>query len=119
MSYITATNLCRNYRRRIKSSKYSFSDLLFPVFEQVSAVHDLNFSIAKGDMVGLIGLNGAGKSTTMKLLTGVLVPTSGSLTVNGFEPHKNRMQHNKSMGALFGQRSQLWWDCLLYTSRCV
>ena len=110
MSYITATNLCRNYRRRVKRSRYSLVDLLVPTYEQIFAVHDLNFSIGKGEMAGLIGLNGAGKSTTMKLLTGVLVPTSGSLTVGGDEPHKNRMKHNKKMGAVFGQRSQLWWD---------
>lgn len=74
------------------------------------AVQDISFSIEKGEMVGYIGPNGAGKSTTIKMLTGILVPTSGSIRVNGIIPYENRKQNAKNIGVVFGQRTQLWWD---------
>lgn len=75
-----------------------------------NAVSDVSFSIAKGEMVGYIGSNGAGKSTTIKMMTGILVPTSGTCMVNGIEPYKNRTQNANQVGVVFGQRTQLWWD---------
>lgn len=74
------------------------------------AVKDISFSIGEGEMVGYIGPNGAGKSTTIKMLTGILVPSSGSVTVNGIIPYENRKENAKNIGVVFGQRTQLWWD---------
>ncbi|MFA9377919.1 MAG: ATP-binding cassette domain-containing protein [Lachnotalea sp.] len=74
------------------------------------AVTDVSFHIDKGEMVGYIGSNGAGKSTTIKMMTGILVPTQGECLVNGIEPYKNRTQNAKQIGVVFGQRTQLWWD---------
>ncbi len=74
------------------------------------AVKDISFSIEKGEMVGYIGPNGAGKSTTIKMLTGILVPSSGKVQVNGIVPYENRQENAKNIGVVFGQRTQLWWD---------
>ena len=74
------------------------------------AVDDVSFSIQEGEIVGYIGSNGAGKSTTIKMLTGILVPTEGTCHVRGIEPYKNRMENAKNIGVVFGQRTQLWWD---------
>lgn len=78
--------------------------------ELKKAVDKISFSIAEGEMVGYIGANGAGKSTTIKMMTGILVPTSGSCTVNGIVPYENRQENAKQIGVVFGQRTQLWWD---------
>lgn len=75
-----------------------------------TAVDDISFKIKKGEIVGYIGSNGAGKSTTIKMMSGILVPTSGSCLVNGMEPYKDRKQNAKNIGVVFGQRTQLWWD---------
>ncbi|MDE0803542.1 MAG: ATP-binding cassette domain-containing protein [Acidimicrobiales bacterium] len=76
----------------------------------LEAVHDISFAIEAGDFVGYAGPNGAGKSTTVKMLTGVLVPTSGTATVCGLVPWKDRRRLNQRTGVVFGQRTQLWWD---------
>jgi ABC-2 type transport system ATP-binding protein len=75
-----------------------------------TAVEDVSFSIEAGEMVGYIGPNGAGKSTTIKMLTGILVPTSGEVRVGGLIPYKERQKNARQIGVVFGQRSQLWWD---------
>jgi ABC-2 type transport system ATP-binding protein len=82
----------------------------------VRAVDDLTFSVERGSVVGYIGPNGAGKSTTVKMLTGILVPTSGRIRVGGLEPSRQRIQLAKRIGAMFGQRIQLWWDLPLIES---
>lgn len=74
------------------------------------AVCDVSFAIRRGEMVGYIGSNGAGKSTTIKMMTGILVPTAGTCVVNGIEPYRNRTQNARQVGVVFGQRTQLWWD---------
>lgn len=74
------------------------------------AVQNISFRIAPGEFVGYIGPNGAGKSTTIKMLTGILHPSSGSVRVNGMNPHQQRRQVVRRLGVVFGQRSQLWWD---------
>lgn len=74
------------------------------------AVDGIDFKIDKGDMVGYIGLNGAGKSTTIKILTGLMVPTSGKCVVNGMVPYESRKEYTKDIGVVFGNRTQLWWD---------
>ena len=83
---------------------------------EVSAVKDVSFSINRGEMVGYIGPNGAGKSTTIKMLTGILVPSSGEATVAGFTPWQSRKQLAQEIGVVFGQRTQLWWDLALSDS---
>lgn len=74
------------------------------------AVDDVNFALERGELVGYIGANGAGKSTTIKMLTGVLVPTSGKVNVMEFTPHRDRAEYTRRIGVVFGQRTQLWWD---------
>lgn len=74
------------------------------------AVSDVSFHIGKGEIAGYIGSNGAGKSTTIKMMTGILVPTSGTVVVNGIEPYKKREDNARQIGVVFGQRTQLWWD---------
>ena len=80
------------------------------------AVDDVSFSIAKGEVIGYIGANGAGKSTTIKMLTGILTPTSGEVTVDGVIPYKDRIVNARNIGVVFGQRTQLWWDLPLIES---
>lgn len=76
----------------------------------------VNLQVGAGEVVGYIGANGAGKSTTIKMLTGILEPTSGTLRVNGFDPHRQREQFVRTIGVVFGQRSQLWWDIAVQES---
>ncbi len=83
---------------------------------EVRAVDDLTFSIERGSVVGYIGPNGAGKSTTVKMLTGILVPSAGRISVGGLEPSKQRIQLARRIGTMFGQRVQLWWDLPLIES---
>lgn len=80
------------------------------------AVEEVSFSIERGEMIGYIGPNGAGKSTTIKMLTGILVPTSGHATVAGLVPWDRRKQLAQKIGVVFGQRTQLWWDLALIES---
>jgi ABC-2 type transport system ATP-binding protein len=82
----------------------------------VHAVADLSFEVQPGEIVGLIGSNGAGKSTTIKMLTGILHPTSGHALVDGLVPHRDRRALARRIGVVFGQRSQLWWDLPLVES---
>ncbi|MDJ1638842.1 ABC transporter ATP-binding protein [Streptomyces pakalii] len=80
------------------------------------AVDGVNFTVQQGEMVGYLGPNGAGKSTTIKMLTGILVPTSGTVTVAGVTPWRDRSRNARRIGVVFGQRSQLWWDLPLRDS---
>ncbi|WHX48932.1 ABC transporter ATP-binding protein [Paenibacillus woosongensis] len=90
--------------------KGAFADLFKRQYQEVVAVKDITFAIPQGEICGYIGENGAGKSTTIKMLTGILVPTSGSLTVGGYVPYEERERFVQNIGVVFGQRSQLWWD---------
>lgn len=80
------------------------------------AVDDMNFQINDGEVVGYIGSNGAGKSTTIKMMTGILTPTSGSIEVDGVIPYEERTRNAMNIGVVFGQRTQLWWDLPLSES---
>jgi len=80
------------------------------------AVDNISFTINEGEMVGYIGANGAGKSTTIKMLTGILTPTSGEVRIDGIIPYQNRVENAKKIGVVFGQRTQLWWDLPLSES---
>jgi ABC-2 type transport system ATP-binding protein len=82
----------------------------------VRAVDGISFTVAEGECVGYIGANGAGKSTTIKMLTGILVPTSGRVRVCGLDPVRQRRELARRIGVVFGQRSQLWWDLPLAES---
>ncbi|WP_018752511.1 ABC transporter ATP-binding protein [Paenibacillus sanguinis] len=90
--------------------KGAFLDLFKREYNEVAAVKDISFQIPQGEICGYIGENGAGKSTTIKMLTGILVPTSGHLSVGGFVPYAEREKFVQHIGVVFGQRSQLWWD---------
>lgn len=94
----------------------AFRDLFQRNYRTIRAVDQINLSIDSGEMVGYIGENGAGKSTTIKMLTGILQPTAGKLRVNGFDPHKEREKFVRTIGVVFGQRSQLWWDIAVQES---
>jgi len=84
--------------------------LVAPQMEKVTAVSQVNFSLEPGEMVGYLGPNGAGKSTTIKILTGLLVPSGGEVEASGFVPWKQRQAYVAHIGAVFGQRTTLWWD---------
>jgi ABC-2 type transport system ATP-binding protein len=90
--------------------------LFAPEYEEKAAVESVSFSVEPGEVVGYIGPNGAGKSTTIKMLTGILVPTSGTLRVAGLVPHEQRVANAENIGVVFGQRSQLYWDLPLRES---
>ncbi len=85
-------------------------------FTTVSAVQGVSFHVRRGELVGYLGPNGAGKSTTIKILTGILVPTGGDVRVNGRVPWKDRVEHARRIGVVFGQRTGLWWDLPLIES---
>lgn len=87
-----------------------FKNLIKPKYKEFTAVNHINFEIQEGELVGYIGENGAGKSTTIKMLTGLLTPTSGEVVVDNLVPNKDRIENNKKIGAVFGQKTQLWWD---------
>ncbi|HCS74450.1 MAG TPA: ABC transporter [Clostridiales bacterium] len=79
-------------------------------YTYIHALNDVSFKINDGEMVGYIGPNGAGKSSTIKIMSGILTPDSGECIINGRTPWKDRINHVKEIGVVFGQRSQLWWD---------
>lgn len=112
----------RNLRKEFKAYssrsglKGAFRDLFTRNYKIVPAVNDISFRVKQGEMVGYIGENGAGKSTTIKMLTGILTPTSGMVSVNGMNPHKEREKFVQTIGVVFGQRSQLWWDIAVQES---
>jgi ABC-2 type transport system ATP-binding protein len=112
MPQIEVKNLSKTYKRKIQETGFSgtLKTLFAPKHEEVHAVSDINFKIEKGEMVGYVGPNGSGKSTTIKMLTGILHPSGGSVIVNGNNPTKNRARNNLKIGVIFGQRSLLWWD---------
>lgn len=85
-------------------------NLLTRDYRVVRAVDGVSFDIAAGELVGYLGPNGAGKSTTLKILTGILVPTAGEVRVDGRVPWEERQEHVRHIGAIFGQRTGLWWD---------
>lgn len=94
----------------------SIIDLFNPKYIEKEAVKRISFDIRKGELVGYIGRNGAGKSTTIKMLSGVLYPDQGKVIVNGIVPHENRRRNNLHIGVVFGQRGQLWRDLAVQDS---
>ena len=115
MNIIEVSHLVKEYKKIKKESglRGAVKNLFVQKSETVRAVDDISFSIEKGDIVGYIGPNGAGKSTTVKMLSGILQPTSGEILVGGVSPQKDRKRVVQNLGVVFGQRSQLNWDLRL------
>jgi ABC-2 type transport system ATP-binding protein len=109
---ITVERVRREFHgvRRRPGLRGAWQDLWHRDTYTVVAVDDVSFHLAPGEIVGYIGANGAGKSTTIKMLTGILAPTAGLVRVNGREPQADRIAHTREIGVVFGQRTQLWWD---------
>lgn len=112
MSIIEVKDLVKTYKIIEKEDgiKGYFKNLMRPKYKELTAVNNISFNIEEGELVGYIGENGAGKSTTIKMLTGLLTPTFGKVVVNGIIPNEKRIENNKNIGAVFGQKTQLWWD---------
>ena len=105
----------RTFQRR-EGVLGALENLFVREYVTVRAVDHISFAIDPGEMVGYIGANGAGKSTTIKVLTGILVPTSGRVVASGYVPYRDRRRYTKHLGAVFGQRTQLWWDIAVIES---
>jgi ABC-2 type transport system ATP-binding protein len=118
MPVIAVDNLTKVFRLNQKDPGLggALKALVRPRYVGKVAVAGISFSVEPGEIVGYIGVNGAGKSTTIKMLTGVLVPTSGQVRVFGRDPHKQRVANARDIGVVFGQRTQLWWDLALIES---
>ena len=112
MSLIHLQNLSKHFRvlNRREGIGGAFRDLFSGDYRVVKAVDGISYDIDTGEIVGYIGPNGAGKSTTIKMMTGILKPTGGTILVNGRSPYANRIRQAQVMGVVFGQRTQLWWD---------
>ena len=109
---ITASGVAKTFRqpKRFPGFGGAIKGLFSREHTEVHAVVDISFSIAAGEAIGYLGPNGAGKSTMIKMMTGILVPSAGTLSVLGRTPHQQRMINAAEIGVVFGQRSQLWWD---------
>ena len=105
----------RTFRRR-EGVLGALENLFVREHVTVHAVDRVSFTIEPGEMVGYIGANGAGKSTTIKMLTGILVPTGGLVVSYGYVPYRERRRYTKHLGVVFGQRTQLWWDIAVIES---
>lgn len=112
MPIITVEHLSKHFKvyRRRTGFWGSLSSTVSRQHDIIRAVDDVNFSLDRGELVGYIGANGAGKSTTIKMLTGILVPSSGHIDVMGLTPYRQRKENTRRIGVVFGQRTQLWWD---------
>ncbi len=112
MPIIKAKNLSKTFKiyERGDGVKGYLKSFISREYREVDAVKDLNLEIDEGEIIGYIGSNGAGKSTTVKMLTGILEPSSGNIEVNGLNPHKERKKNAMNIGVVFGQKTQLWWD---------
>lgn len=115
---IKMQNVVKEFKvlNRREGLKGSIKDLFSRDYKIVRAVDNISMSIKQGEIVGYLGPNGAGKSTTIKMMTGVLEPTSGEILINGNAPYANRTKNAQEIGVVFGQRSQLWWALPLIES---
>ena len=112
MKIISVNNLSKTFKKPIRGEglKGMVKALFSRKYEEVKAVDGISFDIDEGEIVGYIGANGAGKSTTIKMMCGILHPTGGSVSVDGMDFDKSRQKINREMGVVFGQKTQLWWD---------
>ncbi|MDD5703042.1 MAG: ATP-binding cassette domain-containing protein [Dehalococcoidales bacterium] len=112
MSLIVVNELKKDFK--VVQQQHGFTKVLKSFFKSevkiVNAVRGISFSVDVGEVVGFIGENGAGKSTTIKIMSGILYPTSGEVTVNGMRPYENRKRNAMNIGVIFGQRTRLMWD---------
>lgn len=117
-SIIEVRHICKEFvsAKKYPGLKGAFKGLVSREKTHKLAVDDISFEIGEGEIVGYIGSNGAGKSTTIKMMTGILTPTKGTCLVNGVDPCKNRKKNAQNIGVVFGQRTQLWWDLPLSES---
>ncbi|MEK4503586.1 ABC transporter ATP-binding protein [Bacillus sp. FSL R12-0069] len=108
---VNVTDLSKSYKvkRKLPGLQASIRNLIHPKFEIVSAVNNVSFTISKGEIVAFIGPNGAGKSTIIKMLTGLLYPTSGKIEIMSLNPWEKRQEFSFKVGTVFGQKSQLWY----------
>ena len=115
---IEIKNITKEFKvlNRREGLKGSLKDLFSRDYKIVRAVDNISMNIEQGEIVGYLGPNGAGKSTTIKMMTGILEPTSGEILVNGVVPYKNRTRNAQDIGVVFGQRTQLWWALPLVES---
>ncbi|MCB0322220.1 MAG: ATP-binding cassette domain-containing protein [Bdellovibrionales bacterium] len=109
------TKTYRSFNRR-EGVWGSVKDLLHRDYFDVKAVDGISLDVPEGELLGYIGPNGAGKSTSIKMLTGILKPSSGSMQVNGYHPFRDRKAYTRQIGVVFGQRTQLWWDIAVIES---
>lgn len=115
---IELKNLTKVFKKPIRKEGLlgMFSTLFSRRYEEKVAVNDISLTIADGEIIGYIGANGAGKSTTVKMMCGILTPTSGAVYIDGEEPYKKRRRVARKIGVVFGQKTQLWWDIPLIES---
>lgn len=115
---IEIKNITKEFKvlNRREGLKGSLKDLFSRDYKIVRAVDNISMNIEQGEIVGYLGPNGAGKSTTIKMMTGILEPTSGEILVGGNVPYQNRTKNAQEIGVVFGQRSQLWWALPLIES---
>ena len=109
---ISVNNLRKefSYYKKGAGLQGSLNNLFHRQMLTKEAVKDVSFSVEKGEMMALLGPNGAGKTTTLKLLSGILYPTSGEVLVNGFVPWERKNEFKRSFAIVMGQKNQLWWD---------
>ena len=112
MSFIEVKGISKEFKVNKRSAGIPgmIANMFVPKYEIKQAVNNLSFNIEKGEMVGFIGPNGAGKSSTIKMLSGILCPDKGTISVNGYIPYKQRKAYVGNIGVVFGQKSQLQWD---------
>ncbi|KGE00188.1 ATP-binding cassette domain-containing protein [Rhizobium sp. YS-1r] len=117
-SIISAENVSKTFQQRVSQPGMigAVRGFIAPIKRPVPAVDDITFSIAAGEAVGYLGPNGAGKSTMIKMLTGILAPSAGTVTVLGRHPQAERVANARQIGVVFGQRTQLWWELPLFES---
>ena len=110
MKVIEVKNLRKTFRVKVKEKgfKGSIKSIFKPKYKEIEAVKDISFDVEEGEIIAFIGPNGAGKSTTIKMLTGILYPTSGNVNILGIDPTKNRKKLAYKIGTVFGQKEQLW-----------
>ncbi len=110
MNVIEVKNLCKTFKvkKKEKGLKGSFRSLWHPKYQKIEAVKNIEFTVEKGEMIAFIGPNGAGKSTTIKMLTGILYPDKGDISILGLDPRKARKKLAYEIGTVFGQKEQLW-----------
>ena len=116
MAIIEVKNLSKNFKVKVKEKglKGSLKSLFRPKYKQIKAVKNISFEAEEGEMIAFIGPNGAGKSTTIKMLTGILYPTSGDMKVIDIDPRKQRKKLAYKIGTVFGQKEQLWMHLTPY-----